>query len=674
MKINSDIRYIKGVGEKRAAVLKNRGIVDVDTLLRYYPRKYLDFKNYVSVVGAPIEEYCCIKAKVVTKITEHRIRKNMVVYKFSAADDTGVLDITVWNNKYIYNTINPHQEYLFYGKVTGGFTRKQMSAPIIKTIDNNEIIPIYTAIENVSSASLKNIIKNALDSVELEEPLPKEILDKYDLLNIRDAISQIHFPKCQLEVDKARKRLAFEELLTLQLGMAMRKSINHSKVGTVIEHDYSNEFSTLLPYSLTNAQNRVIADCIKDMQSGKPMTRLVQGDVGSGKTAVASSLMYSVVKNNMQSVFMAPTEILAEQHFKNLQNIFKDKVKLALLTSSVTKKNKQLIKQDLLDGKIDILIGTHAVIQDDVNFKSLGLVITDEQHRFGVKQRTLLTDKGTNPHLLVMSATPIPRTLALIIYGELDISIIDELPKGRQPIETYSVNTNYRKRIYSFLRKHIDEGRQAYIVCPLVSLGDTETNLVPAEEYAEYLKNDEFKNYSVAVLHGKMKSSEKERIMREFAENKINLLVSTTVIEVGIDVKNATVMVIENAERFGLSALHQLRGRIGRGENKSTCILISDAKNKTAIERLNTIKDTTDGFLIADKDLKLRGPGDFCGKRQHGLPELKIADLETDLDLFRLSATVANEIIKQDKTLKSNPALLKQVKDLYNSTKQYGQN
>lgn len=675
MGTESDIRYIKGVGEKRAVILNNHGITDVDALLRYYPRKYLDFKNTVSIYNANIEETCCIKAKVITEISEHRIRKNTVLYKFSVSDNTGILDITVWNNKYIYNTVFLGGEYLFYGKITSGYFNKQLSAPIIKSTKNEAIIPQYTKIESITSANLEKIIKNALTQFSPEETLPENILKKYNLLNLKDALCQIHFPNCQLQIINARKRLAFEELLTLQLGMSLRKNLNKIKKGILINRNYSNEFELQLPFNLTNAQKRVIEECTLDMQSGKPMARLVQGDVGSGKTVVAASLMFTIFKNKIQSVFMAPTEILAEQHFKTLSTFFKDcNINLALLTSSVTKKNKQAIKKDLSEGKIDILIGTHAVIEEDVVFKNLGLVITDEQHRFGVKQRTVLTEKGENPHLLVMSATPIPRTLALIIYGELDISIIDELPKGRQPIETYFVNSSYRKRIYNYLKKHLDNDKQAYIVCPLVSQAETETDIVSAEEYAKTLKENEFKNYSVGLIHGKMKPLEKDRIMKDFKLNKINILIATTVIEVGIDVKNATVMVIENAERFGLSSLHQLRGRIGRGDDKSTCILISDTKSKASIERLNIIKETTDGFLIADKDLKLRGPGDFCGKRQHGLPELKIADLETDLELFKLSVKVANEILSDNKQLENYPTLLNQVKKLYNSTKQYGQN
>ncbi len=674
MSEHKQLCYIKGVGEKRAEILKNHGIADVSALLRYYPRKYLDFKNTVSVANAPFGLPCCIRAKVITEVKEHYIRKNMTIYKFTAVDSTGVLDITVFNNKYITKTVKNGEEYLFYGKVTGGFTEKQMSAPIIKPVTSKEILPIYPAISGITSYSLQQIIKNALNSVELEETLPIYILQKYNLCNINDAIRQIHFPTTQSMVNIARKRLAFEELLTLQLGMAMRKSLNNQKEGTVIKNDYSEEFQKFLPFNLTDSQKKVVAECIRDMQSGKPMARLVQGDVGSGKTAVAASLMYTVAKNNMQCVFMAPTEILAEQHFENLSNMFKGSFNIALLTSSVTKKNKQIIKQDLADGKIDIIVGTHAIIQDDVIFNNLGLVITDEQHRFGVKQRTTLVNKGANPHLLVMSATPIPRTLALIIYGELDISVINELPKGRQPVETYAVTTAYRNRFYKFIKDAVNSGRQAYIVCPLVEPGETDMGLMPAQDYAKHLSEKVFPEFSVGLLHGKMKSSEKEKVMREFSENKINILVATTVIEVGIDVKNATIMVIENAERFGLSQLHQLRGRIGRGREKSTCILVSDAQNKTSVDRLKTVCSTSDGFKIADQDLKLRGPGDFCGKRQHGLPELKIADLETDMELFRLSATVSNEIIKSDRTLKSYPALLKEVKQLYNTTKQYGQN
>lgn len=675
MEQNNNLQFIKGVGEKRAAVLKDHGIADVNALLQYYPRSYLDFKNTINIVSAPIGENCCVKARVMSDVREHYIRKNMTVYKFTATDNTGVLSITVFNNRFITKTVKKGSEYLFFGKIDGGFTEKTMASPIIKPLSYQKILPKYTAIGDISSTVLSGIIGNALKTVSIAETLPESILEKYGLERLDYAVRQIHFPSCQAEVDKARKRLAFDELLTLQLGMAMKRAENEKKGGYIIEQNFTKEFCSLLPFTLTGQQQDAVNDCILDMKSGKPMARLLQGDVGSGKTAVAAALAFTVVKNGYQCVFMAPTEVLAEQHFKNLTELFGGKLNILLLTGSATAKNKRLIKEQIKSGEADIVIGTHAVIEDDVKFRKLGLVITDEQHRFGVRQRTVLTEKGNNPHLLVMSATPIPRTMALIIYGDLDISIINEMPRGRQTVKTYAVNSTYRQRISTFIKKTVDNGKQAYIVCPLIgNEGENALNLTSAEELYSEVKDEDFKGYSVGLLHGKMKPAEKNRVMKEFAENKISILISTTVIEVGIDVKNATVMVIENADRFGLSQLHQLRGRVGRGKDPSTCVLISDSKSKTARERLKIICDNSDGFKISDYDLKMRGPGDFCGRRQHGLPELKIADLTTDMEIFRMSAEAAQKIVNSDKTLSRHPELLSSVKRLYATAKQYGEN
>ena len=451
----------------------------------------------------------------------------------------------------------------------------------------------------------------------------------------------------------------------MQLGLLYVREGSRSKTSVVIKEDKTQEFYSLLPYELTSAQKRCIEECIGDMKTKRPMNRLLQGDVGSGKTSVAAALIYTAVKNGFQCAMMAPTEVLAEQHCKSLSSVFKGKINIVLLTGSVKSSQKKLIKKSLEDGSAELVVGTHAVISDDVKFKNLGLVITDEQHRFGVNQRTALSNKGKNPHTLVMSATPIPRTLGLIIYGDLDISVIDELPKGRQPIETYCVGTSYHGRLYNFIKKHLDEGRQAYIVCPLVEEGASE--LVPAQEYAEYLKNSVFSSYSVGLIHGKMKPNEKERIMREFSRGEIRLLVATVVIEVGIDVPNATVMIIENAERFGLSQLHQLRGRIGRGKYKSTCVLVSDAENEEAKSRFKIMCETTDGFKIAEEDLKQRGPGDFLGSRQHGLPELKLANILTDTKILYAAQKQAENIMLADPdlSLPEHRGIKTQVKNIF---------
>ena len=461
-----------------------------------------------------------------------------------------------------------------------------------------------------------------------------------------EAINTVHFPDSEKALSLAKRRLIFEELLLLQMGLLSERASGSRRKAEVIPLDWSEKFYMSLPFEPTNAQKRAVSEAIADMQTEKPMNRLLQGDVGSGKTAVAAAIMYNAVKNHFQAALMAPTEVLATQHFKTLQNFFGEDINIELLTGSVTAKNKRIIREKLADGTCDIVVGTHAIIQNDVEFKRLGLVITDEQHRFGVGQRNALSQKGNNPHTLVMSATPIPRTLAMMIYGDLDISVLDELPKGRQPIKTFCVPTSYHKRIYNFLHKNIKEGRQCYIVCPLVD--DNDSDLVPATEYYDFLKSTYFTDCTLGLLHGQMKPKEKDAVMKRFYSGEIDLLVSTVVIEVGVDVPNATVMVIENAERFGLSQLHQLRGRIGRGTEESTCVLLSDAQNEEATERFDIMCRTTDGFEIARKDLELRGPGDFFGSRQHGLPDMRVANLMTDTRILYEAQKTAKEILDGD--------------------------
>ena len=667
MTANTDIRYLKGVGAKRAEVLKSKGIDTVGALLRFFPRKYLDWTNITPLKDALWFENVCVKARIVTPIETVETRRGITIYKFLAEDKSGRFSVSLFNQKYLVERLNFGSEYLFYGKFEGSYILRQMNSPIIKEAHYNGIEPIYNASKNMSSATIQKLMKTALAGVEMPEVLNEDIRKKNGLCDIKYALENIHFPKTKESFERAKKRLVFEELFCLQVALSVLKTKSHSLSGCVIKRNDFEEFQKMLPFSLTDAQKRVVNECISDMQSGRPMSRLVQGDVGSGKTVVAAALCFVAAKNGYQSALMAPTEILAEQHYKTFCSIVENTgIKCGLLTGTLTKKKKTEIKAQLKNGEIDVIIGTHALIVNDVEFQNLGLVITDEQHRFGVAQRGKLTAKGQNPHTLVMSATPIPQTLAHILYGDLDISIIDEYPKGRQKIDTYCVNSSYRPRIYNYIKKFLNEGRQGYIVCPLVEESD-QTDITSATEYYENLKTNDFKDYSLGLLHGKMKAAEKEEVMRKFALGEIQLLIATTVIEVGIDVPNAVVMVIENAERFGLSQLHQLRGRIGRGQYKSDCILISDANSPETEKRLDVIKRSSDGFKIADYDLNLRGPGDFLGNRQHGIPQMQIADIFADKQVLITAKKQAEQLLNSDPKLKSpeNFNLRQEVKQVY---------
>ncbi len=671
MTANTDIRFLKGVGLKRAEVLKSKGIDTIGALLRFYPRKYLDWTNVTKVSDAPFHQNVCIKAKIVTPIETVETRKGITIYKFLAEDESGRFAVSLFNQVYLANRLNFGGEYLFYGKLEGNFIIKQMNSPIIKEGYYNGIEPIYPASKDMSSKTLEKLVKTALSSVEMSDVLPESIREQNNLCDIKYALENIHFPKTKESFDRAKQRLAFEELFCLQVALTVIKLKTHRFSGCVIKDADFAEFENALPYSLTNAQKRVISECIADMQSGRPMSRLVQGDVGSGKTVVAAALMFLAARGGYQSALMAPTEILAEQHYKTFLTITeKMGIRCALLTGSLTKKQKSEIKDRLKKGEVDVIIGTHALIVKDVEFSNLGLVITDEQHRFGAAQRDKLSNKGENPHKLVMSATPIPQTLAYILYGDLDISIIDEYPKGRQKIDTYSVDSSYRPRIYNYIKKFLNQGRQAYIVCPLVEENE-ELQLSSANEYYEKLKNNEFKDYALGLLHGKMSAKDREAVMTRFAKGELQLLVSTTVIEVGIDVPNAVIMLIENADRFGLSQLHQLRGRIGRGQHKSDCILISDSTSPDTQKRLDIIKNTADGFKIADFDLALRGPGDFLGNRQHGIPEMRIADLFADREVLVKAKEEAQKLLSLDPQLKlpENANLRQEVIEIYRKLK-----
>ncbi len=653
----TDIQYLKGVGEKRAVVLKNKGIDTVGALLRFYPRKYLDWTDITPIANCEGFENRCIKAEIVTPITELKKGRTMSIFKFAVEDGTARAEVTLFNQKYLAEKLRQGRQYLFYGKVEGGFYLRQMSAPLIMEAGFDTVEPIYRASKDMPSKTLERLIKTALNSVKMPETLPYEVRQNNDLCDIDYALWNIHFPKTREALEKAKKRLVFEELFVLQAGLTFLKKASRGSTVLLFDKGYFADFQKMLPFELTSAQKRVVGECLFDMASSRPMNRLVQGDVGSGKTAVCAALLYVTAKNGVQSALMAPTEILAEQHFKTLSFFMENSgLNIEILTGRTTKKQKEAIKAKLASGEIDIVVGTHALLSDGTEFKNLGLVITDEQHRFGVAQRAKLKSLGKNPHTLVMSATPIPRTLGLIIYGDLDISIIDEYPKGRQKIDTYYVDSSYRQRIFNYIKKNLDTGRQAFVVCPLVEENET-LDITPATEYYEGLKSGFFADYKLGLLHGKLTPKQKDKVMTDFSKGEIQLLISTTVIEVGIDVPNATLMVIENAERFGLSQLHQLRGRIGRGEYKSECILISDSRSPDTKKRLNTIKSTVDGFKIADADLELRGPGDFLGSRQHGLPEMKIADLFADRAVLRMAGNEVTRLLQSDPKLEKSENL-----------------
>lgn len=680
MKLDTDIKYLKGVGERRAAMLSRLGVSDVNALVRLYPRVYEDWSRIKSINEAQIGEICCIKGIVGSPVRKNLIRKGLTLYKAEITDGSGIMGITIFNSRFAAEKLTEGDEFLFFGRVGGNLYRKEMNSPEIEPAEGaDRIRPIYPQTHGLNSKMIEKLVRTALTECrdELVDPIPLWLREKYCLMNLPDSLWNIHFPKSPDYLEEARRRLIFEELLILQLGLEKMRSQTQKNAGAIIERDFSDEYFSHLPFSPTGAQRRAVKEAMRDMMSGRQMNRLLQGDVGSGKTAVAAALVYSAAKNWMQSALMAPTEVLAEQHYKTFLKLFEGcSINVELLTGSDTAAQKRRKKEALKAGEIDLLIGTHAIIQSDVEFKSLALVITDEQHRFGVEQRNALGEKGKNPHLYVMSATPIPRTLALIIYGELDISILDELPPGRQKIETYAVTSELRQRAYNYVKKHLDAGRQGYIICPLVDEGESDTELASAVKYADELQRGDFRGYTVGMMHGKMKSVDKKKVMESFSNGETQLLVSTTVIEVGVDVPNAVIMVIENAERFGLSQLHQLRGRIGRGQHKSTCILITDTKNDTAQRRMKVMETTTDGFKIADEDLKLRGPGEFFGSRQHGLPEMKIADMLEDRNTLEETQRAAKEIMARDPELSSpeSTALKNEIQRLFDAVGSAGMN
>ena len=668
-----DVRCIKGIGEQRAKSLQKLGITTLRELISYFPRAYEDRRSYKRIADLVPGENACVRAIVATEPKLSRVRKGLDLVKFRVVDESAALDLTYFNQSYLKNSFHTGEEYVFYGKAEGNLLRKQMANPMFEREGVNQItgriVPIYPLTAGVSQGLLYKSISQGLDACadDLTDFLPEDTRKAHQLCHVRYAYENVHFPADGEALAVARRRLVFEELYLLTLGLRLLRERRSAVAGQVCEPVSLAPFYDALPFSLTGAQKRAIDDAVRDMCGAHPMNRLVQGDVGSGKTMVAAAAVWFAAQNGLQSALMAPTEILAEQHYKTLALLLEGLgVRCALLTAATTAKARRSILEQLASGEITLVIGTHALLSPDVQYQKLGLVVTDEQHRFGVDQRAALGAKGDNPHLLVMSATPIPRTLALMIYGDLDVSLIDELPPGRQSIDTFAVNSSYHKRIYDFLRKLIAEGRQAYIVCPMVAESDSLSDERKAVTvYADKLQKEVFPNLTVAPIHGKMKPKEKDAVMRDFSEGKINILVSTTVVEVGVDVPNAAVMLIENAECFGLSQLHQLRGRVGRGQHKSYCILISDNTGEENTQRLAVMTKTNNGFEIAEEDLKLRGPGDFFGSRQHGLPSLRVADLACDMALMHEARAAAEHLIAVDPELAEHPALRNRITELF---------
>ena len=676
MDLEKDIQYVKGIGPKKAYKLNKLGIFTLKDLLYYFPRQFEDRNNLKKIMQLDNEEKATIKVLVVG-INTTEPRKGLTLTKVDVRDETGYAKLVFFNQPHISKTIRSGDSILVFGKVKKEFKSIELSSCEVEQLTNSpkntcKIMPIYPLTYGITNKEIINIIKSVINSEEfkIREYLPKRIIEKYKLCSIDYAIKNIHSPTSKEALKIALYRIVFEEFLILQLGLFMYKNGSDEVEGIKFTYnDKLEEVRNSLPFKLTGAQDRALKELMEDMKSNKVMNRLVQGDVGSGKTVVALLALTFCVLNGYQGALMAPTEILAEQHYISLtETLGKFGIRVDLLVGSLTKKKKENVLQKIKNNEIDILIGTHALIEDKVEFNNLGLVITDEQHRFGVRQRSKLSEKGMNPDILVMTATPIPRTLALILYGDLDISIIDELPPGRQPIETIAVDKSKRDRAYnSLVRKEVEKGRQVYIVCPLVEESES-IEAKAATELVEELKLEYFSDLRVGLLHGKMKASEKDAIMKSFKDKEIDILVSTTVIEVGVNVPNATLMIIENAERFGLAQLHQLRGRVGRGKHQSYCILIYASKSEVCRQRMSIMEETNDGFKISEKDLEIRGPGEFFGTRQHGLPELKVANIFKHMKILKLAQQEARYIIGNDQKLSSyeNKYLKLEIIDKFN--------
>ncbi|MDR2357184.1 MAG: ATP-dependent DNA helicase RecG [Oscillospiraceae bacterium] len=675
---DTGVRYIKGVGEGRAKLMEKLGVRTLGELVRYFPRAYEDRTVFKRVQELMPGDTVCVRAAV-TQPELYHVRRGLDTIRLSAADDTGILRIVFFNQTFIRDRMAPGETYIFYGKVTGTARRPEMQNPVFEPesesgrgMHTGAIVPVYALTAGISQKIMSNAVRQGLllCGDKLPDPLPPSVRERHCLAQARFSYNNIHFPSDLDALELARKRLIFEELFILAAAMKIMRGRRSAKAGRVLHAEGCEEFFAALPFELTGAQKRAIHEAARDMASGVAMNRLIQGDVGSGKTAVAAACCYLAWKSGCQSALMAPTELLAEQHYSSLAAMFEPLgMRAGLLTGGMTAKKRRDALSKIALGEIDVAIGTHALISDSVTFLDLALVITDEQHRFGVRQRSELTAKGECAHVLVMSATPIPRTLALMIYGDLDVSVIDELPPGRQRVETFAVGEKYRTRVYEFTRALTGRGRQAYVVCPAVEDSEDEVpGLVSAVEYSEKLAAEVFPDRRVALVHGRMKTKEKDAVMKAFRAGEIDILVATTVIEVGVDVPNAVLMIVENADRFGLSQLHQLRGRVGRGEHKSYCILFEGAGGAAARERLDVLCRHGDGFEVAKRDLALRGPGDFFGSRQHGLPELKIASLLSDMDILTTAQDAARETLEDDPELRKpeNAALSASIHEMLN--------
>lgn len=654
--MSKDIQYLKGVGEKRAKLFGKKGINTVEDLLYYFPRSHEDRSQGKDIVDCIEGETVCVSVTVFSPVREVRVRRNMLISSMVVCDQSGALNVVWYNNRYVKDKFFTGDEYILYGKITKNRGKLEMVNPVFeekgKERFTGKIVPLYPLTEGLTQRILQSAMELAIkEAGRLEEYIPADIREKYNIAELNYAMRNIHFPEDFESYNIARERFVFEELLVLQLALSGRKGENTEKDAVAFEDIMCvRDFVATLPFPLTGAQKRTLNEILSDCRNGHMMNRLVQGDVGSGKTAVAAAAIYTAVKNGHQAAMMAPTEILAQQHYETLTEFYRDMgITVVLLTGSMRAKEKRLAYDMLATGAADVVVGTHAIIQSAVEFYDLAMVVADEQHRFGVEQRAKLAAKGHNPHMLIMSATPIPRTLALILYGDLDISVIDELPPGRKPVKTYAVGEKMRRRVFAFLEKNVNAGMQAYVVCPLIE--ETEkSDLQNAEMLAQKLQ-EIFPKFKIGLMHGRMKSKLKEEIMDEFVRGDMQILVSTTVIEVGVNVPNANIMVIENAERFGLSQLHQLRGRVGRGNEQAFCILLAHGNNEVTKKRMETMCISNDGFYISEQDLQIRGPGDFFGTRQHGLPEMRIANLFDDRDILKLAQEAAESILSEDPSL-----------------------
>ena len=639
--LSDPITILKGVGPTRAKQFANLNIFTLRDLICHFPRGYEDRTRLLTICQLEVDQPACFKAVVMNHPRTSHIRKGLDLTKVQVADHSGRLNLTFFNSKFAADNLQYGREYIFYGTLSGdyggyGMTNPVFEAPESVPVTTRRVLPIYPLTAGLSNAVMLKTVRQALAICDPPaEILPEPVRRQYGILPADRAYQAIHEPSSMAEAELAKKRLIFEEFFVFSAGLSLMRAARSDKKAVPYANTNLMPFYTALPFSLTNAQLRAIREIMEDYRRGAPMNRLVQGDVGSGKTMVAAAAAYCAVKNGHQSALMVPTEILAEQHYQSLSRLLEPMgIAVGLLTGSMKEKDKKAVRAALADGSIDLAVGTHALLSDATVFNDLGLVIADEQHRFGVAQRSKLSAKGTDPHLLVMSATPIPRTLALIMYGDLDVSILNELPPGRQSVDTFLVNESYRPRINAFIRKQVAEGHQCFIVCPAVEENE-ELNIKSAEVWAQTLQQTVFPDLRVALLHGQMKGAEKEAIMASFARGEADILVATTVIEVGVDVPNSTLMVIEDADRFGLSQLHQLRGRVGRGSAKSYCILTSQNRNPETLQRIKAFCKTGDGFQIAEEDLRLRGPGDFFGSRQSGLPVFRVADLSMDLQTLK---------------------------------------